>query len=169
MLMTSPSRSFVLSQPYGSSKLILLINKDTQFAPPCHCLGSPLQCKWKSSETHEPKISQEEMAKIIFQLEVITWQLSRLCFDRAGLLFEEDGEFQIKTCLSRGLLLNERYSLGDLHRGPFNSENDYYEAHILAFFEHVKYLPLSHHCFFAPIPARSEYDDYAGFRKASDG
>ncbi len=51
----------------------------------------------------------------------------------------------------------------------FQSEKHYYEAHVSAFLEHVKYLQLGHHCFFAPIPARSEYNDYAGFRKASDG
>jgi len=130
--------------------------------------GSPLQRTWKDSEKDEPNVSHEQKTKIMFQLGVITWQLSRLGFDQAGSLFEEDGKFQIKTCLSRGLLLNERHSLGDINRGAFKSERDYYEAHVSAFLEHVKYLQLGHHCFFAPIPARSEYDDYAGFRKASD-
>ena len=130
--------------------------------------GTPLQRTWKDSEKDELNISHEQKTKILFQLGVITWQLSRLSFDQAGSLFEEDGEFQIKPCLSRGLLLDERHSLGDINRGPFKSEKDYYEAHDSAFLEHVKYLQLDHHCFFAPIPARSEYDDYAGFRKASD-
>ncbi len=130
--------------------------------------GSPLQRIWKDSEQNKPKVSQAQKIKIMFQLGVITWQLSRLCFDKAGSIFEEDGEFHIKTCLSRGLLLNERHSLGDINRGPFKSERDYYEAHVSAFLEHVKYLQLGHHCFFAPIPARSEYNDYTGFRKALD-
>lgn len=89
-------------------------------------------------------MSHEQKEKILFQLGVITWQLSRLCFDQAGSLFEENGAFKIKTCLYRGLLLNERHSLGDVNRGPFKSEKDYYEAHISAFLENVKY----------PIPAR---------------
>lgn len=130
--------------------------------------GTPLQRTWKASGNHELDMSHGQKAKILFQLGVITWQLSRLGFDQAGSLFEENGEFQIKTCLSRGLLMHERHSLGDINRGPFKSEKDYYDAHVSAFLEHVKYLQLSHHCFFAPIPARSEYDDYAGFRKASD-
>lgn len=130
--------------------------------------GSPLQRSWKDSDLDEPTMSHEQKAKVMFQLGVITWQLSRLCFDQAGSLFEEDGEFQIKTCLSRGLLVNERHSLGDINRGPYKSERDYYEAHHSAFLGHVKYLQLGHHCFFAPIPARREFDDYAGFRKASD-
>lgn len=130
--------------------------------------GSPLQHTWKDSEDNQPKISQEQKVKVMFQLGAIIWQLSRLCFDKAGSLFEEDGEFWIKRCLSRGLLLNERHSLEDINRGPFKSEKDYYEAHVSAFLEHVKYLQLGHHCFFAPIPARSEYDDYAEFQRSSD-
>ncbi len=130
--------------------------------------GSPLQHTWKTLETHEPNISQEQKAKVVFQLGIITWQLSRLRFNQAGSLFEENGGFHIKTCLSRGLLLDQRYALEDIPRGPFKFEKDYYEAQISAFLEHVKYLALGHHCFFAPIPARSEYDDDAGFRAASD-
>lgn len=129
--------------------------------------GSPLQCKWKDSEKDGSTMSHEQKTKIIFQLGLITWQLSRLCFDQAGSLFEEDGEYHIKTCLSRGLLTNERYTL-DINRGPFKSEKHYYGAHVSAYLEHVKYLQLGHHCFFAPIPARSEYGDCAGFQKASD-
>lgn len=131
--------------------------------------GSPLQHTWKDSEKDEPNMSQEKKIKVMFQLGVIIWQLSRLCFDEAGSFFEEDEEFQIRTCLSRGLLLYERQSLEDINRGPFKSEKQYYEAHVSIFLEHVKYLQLGHHCFFAPIPVRSEYNDYVGFRKASDG
>ena len=131
--------------------------------------GLPLQHTWKDSEKDEPNMSQEKKIKVMFQLRVITEQLSQLCFDEAESLFEEDGEFQIRTCLSRGLLLHERQSLEDINRGPFKSEKHYYEAHVSAFLEHIKYLQLGYHCFFAPIPAQSEYNDYAGFWKASDG
>ncbi|MCJ1231354.1 hypothetical protein MMC12_008031 [Toensbergia leucococca] len=124
--------------------------------------GLPLQYTWKAD------MSNEQKAKILFQLGVITEQLSQLRFDQAGSLFEEDEVFHIKTCLSRGLLLNERHALEDVPRGPFNFARDYYEAQIRAFLDHVKYLPLGHHCFFAPIPAQNEYDDFAKFQKASD-
>ena len=113
-------------------------------------------------------MSHEQKTKIVFQLGVITWQLSRLCFSQAESLFEKDEEFQIKICLSRDMLLNERHSLEDINRESFKSEKDYYETHISAFLKHVKYFQLGHHCFFAPIPARNEYDDYAAFQKASD-
>ncbi len=94
--------------------------------------------------------------------------LSRLSFGQAGSIFEENGEFYVKTCLSRGLLLNQRYAIEDIPRGPFKSQRDYYSAHLSAYFEQAKYFPLDHHCFLAPIPARSEYSNDAEFRKASD-
>ena len=130
--------------------------------------GSPLQYTWSDTTGNNSCITQGQKEKILFQLGSITWQLSQLSFDVAGSLFEEDGQFQIKTCLARGLLLNQRHSIEDLDRGPFRTKKAYYDAHILAFLEHVRYLPLGHHCFFAPIPARTEYEDYTGFRKASD-
>ncbi len=130
--------------------------------------GSSLQHTWKTLKTHELNISQEQKAKIVFQLEIITWQLSRLRFNQAESLFEKNEEFHIKTCLFRDLLLNQRYTLEDISREPFKFENDYYETQISTFLEHVKYLALDHHCFFASIFARSEYDDDAEFRAASD-
>ncbi len=36
--------------------------------------GSSLQHTWKTLKMHEPNISQEQKAKIVFQLEIITWQ-----------------------------------------------------------------------------------------------
>lgn len=119
--------------------------------------GSPLQDTWKASGMqHEPHISQGQKEKIVLQLGVITEQLSRLCFNQAGSLFEEDEVFHIRTCLSRDLLLNERHTLEDISREPFKFERDYHEAQISAFIEHIKYLPLGYHCFFAPVPARNE-------------
>ena len=131
--------------------------------------GSPLQHAWKSSETHyNPNISQERKAKITFQLRVIADHLSRLHFDQAGSLFEEDEKYHIKTGLSRGLLLQGRHALEDIPRGPFKYEKNYYNAQILTFIEQAKYVELGHRCFFAPVPARSEYIDDTEFREASD-
>ena len=59
--------------------------------------GSPLQHTWKNLGTHcKSDISQEQKAKIVFQLGTKTEHLSRLCFNQAGTLFEEDEEFYIK-------------------------------------------------------------------------
>jgi len=130
--------------------------------------GSLLQHTWDNSEKDVPEMSHEQKAKVIIQLGAMTWQLSRLGFNQAGSLFEESRDFQIKTCLSRGLILDERHTLEDVPRGPFSSEKAYYDAQISAFIQHAKYLPLGPHCFFAPIPAQSEYDDHAAFKKAAD-
>ena len=125
--------------------------------------GTPLEHTWRTLN-----ISHDYKAKIVFQLGVLTEQLTRLCFDRAGSLFEEDEEFHIKTCLSRGLLLHGRHSLPDIPRGPFKLEKDYYQAQFSAFFEHVKCLPLAHHCFLAPVPTPGEYgNSYSAFQEAS--
>jgi hypothetical protein len=122
--------------------------------------GLPLNEYWKVLDKHDKE-------KVLFQLGTITWQLSELQFDQAGSLFEENEGFQIKTCLSRGLLMYERYSLDDLHRGPFNFETEYYQALLSAFLQHVQFLPLAHHCFFAPIPAPNDYDDNSEYQTAS--
>ena len=130
--------------------------------------GLPLQHKWNTSETNRgADISQGQKEKVVFQLGVITEHLSRLTFNQAGSLFENDGEYNIETCLSRGLILNERHTLEDIHRGPFQYAKEYYNAQVSAFIQHVKYLPLGHHCFFAPVPAPNEYNDYDQFRDAS--
>ena len=131
--------------------------------------GLPLELKWKTSEEtiSEADVLEEQKAKVVFQLGIVTEQLSRLSFSEAGSLFEDDEEYSIRTCLSRGLILNERYTLEDIPRGPFQYPGDYYKAQIRAFTQHVKYLPLGHHCFFAPIPAANEYDDNIQFQDAS--
>ncbi|KAL8734519.1 MAG: hypothetical protein Q9166_001419 [cf. Caloplaca sp. 2 TL-2023] len=130
--------------------------------------GSLLEDAWHNLGSNEPRMRLEDKAKVVAQLGAITWQLSQLPFGQAGSLFEEDGEFQIKTCLSRGMVLNHRDGLEDINRGPFSSDHNFYEGHISAFLEQVKYLPLGYHCFFAPIPARSEYQDDARYLKATD-
>lgn len=63
--------------------------------------------------------------------------------------------------------MNERNLLEDLHRGPFVSEHEYYVAHVSAFLQQAKHLPLSHHCFFAPPPTQSEYSDNFEYQRAA--
>ncbi|KAL8771304.1 MAG: hypothetical protein Q9209_003209 [Squamulea sp. 1 TL-2023] len=130
--------------------------------------GSKLPCKWLPPGMPGSSISEDEKAKILFQLGVITEQLSRLRFPQAGSLFKQDGKFHIKTCLSRGLLEGPRDILDDILRGPFTTERDYYEALITALLEHAECLPLATHCFFAPIPAEDEYESYTDRVKATD-
>ena len=64
--------------------------------------------------------------------------------------------------------MHGRHTVRDLPRGPFKLEKDYYRALFSAFFEHVKCLPLAHHCFLAPVPTPSEYgDSFSAFQEAS--
>ncbi|KAK2807855.1 hypothetical protein FQN50_005244 [Emmonsiellopsis sp. PD_5] len=131
--------------------------------------GFPLSKKWKSLGSHKTTLSLKEKSKILSQLGLITWQLSQLRFDKIGSLFEEEhGHLQVKSCLSRGLVVSERDTLEDLPRGPFTSEKEYFDALVSGFMQHAECLQLSHHCFFAPLPTRHLYDDDHEYRKASD-
>ncbi|KAL8646385.1 MAG: hypothetical protein Q9226_006877 [Calogaya cf. arnoldii] len=130
--------------------------------------GSPLEDTWKNPGADEPNMTHVDKAKIVTQLGVIAWQLSQLRFPQAGSIVEEDGSFSVRTCLSRGMVLHERDELEDVPRGPFNSEQEYFQSHLSAFLQHVKYLPLGFHCLFAPIPALTEYKDPAACRMAVD-
>ncbi|KAI4156828.1 MAG: hypothetical protein L6R39_000994 [Caloplaca ligustica] len=130
--------------------------------------GTSLQQAWKDSSPNDRYVSQAQKEKVVYQLGALTANLSHLRFDRAGSLFEEKGGFHIKRCLGRGLLMNERYTCEGIPRGPFLSEKEYYNAHLAAFIEHVKYLPLGHHCFFAPVPTRNEFESQEEYSRATD-
>lgn len=130
--------------------------------------GSPLEDTWKNPGADEPNITHADKVKIVTQLGAITCQLYQLRFPQAGSLFEEEGDFSVRTCLSRGMVLNERDELEDLPRGPFTSEHGFFQGHLSAFLQHVKYLPLGYHCLFAPIPASTDYKDPAHHRMAVD-
>ena len=130
--------------------------------------GFPLQHSWKKSSSRETLPSQSQKAKVVSQIGSITWQLSQLRTDKIGSLFEENGIFQLRSCLSRGLLMNGRYLLEELPRGPFSSEDEYYKALVSAYIEQAKELPLSHHCFFAPVPSPDEYNDRNEYKTAVD-
>jgi len=86
--------------------------------------------------------------------------------NRSDRFLEENGEFQVKSCLSRGLLINERYLLEDLPHGPFLSEDEYFAALVPAFLGQANYLSLGHHCFFAPVPTPNEYKDEVDYKTA---
>lgn len=113
-------------------------------------------------------MSHKDRARVLYQLGVITFQLSQLRFDRIGSLVEGRNGAVVKTCLSRGLLVHDRHSLTDIQRGPFVCAADYYNALVLAFQEHATILPLSPHCFFAPLPVPEEYADNPQFESARD-
>lgn len=123
--------------------------------------GQPLSNTWKSVPLHIK-------AKVLFQLGAITWKLSRLRFDQIGSLFKEQGSFEAKECLSRGHVMQDRCSLEEIPRGPFTSKTEFYSSLITAFTEHAEALPLSHHCFVAPVPQRDDYESDSQYHRACD-
>ncbi|KAJ5100766.1 Aminoglycoside phosphotransferase [Penicillium angulare] len=129
--------------------------------------GWPLSKVWKSADSSQPSLETPTKAKIISQLGKITWKLAQLRFDKIGSLYEENNSFIIKECLSRGHMMNERCSL-DIARGPFTSKEEFYDSLISALSEHAEALRLSHHCFIAPVPSRSDYLSYRQYESAVD-
>ncbi|KAJ5135652.1 Aminoglycoside phosphotransferase [Penicillium bovifimosum] len=129
--------------------------------------GWPLSRIWGSTSSSQPDLDAVNKAKILSQLGGITWKLSQLRFDKIGSLFEENESFEIQECLSRGHMLHSRYSL-EIPRGPFDSQAEFYDSLISAFSEHAEILPLSHHCFVAPVPSRDDYQSHMQYRSAVD-
>src|SRR6266536_1288975 len=120
-----------------------------------------------SSRKLRPYLGRRNKEKIMRQLGAITSQLLNLRFDKIGSLFEEDGEYRVKECLSPALIWHQRDSLGDdVARGPFQHDYDYYESLLSAFLLHVKELPLEQHAFFAPIPELKEFETFLSQRSA---
>lgn len=133
--------------------------------------GSPLsRYAWYPSPegkiTPSPYIGDANKAKIMKQLGAIASQLYNLRFDKIGSLFEENGEYCVKECLSPALIWDYRDSLEDVSRGPFNHDSDFFESLLSAFLLHVKELPLRQHAFFAPVPVIQEFETDQSFRSA---
>ncbi|KAL3471246.1 hypothetical protein BJX99DRAFT_266924 [Aspergillus californicus] len=103
----------------------------------------------------------------VSQLGAITWKVSQLRLDNIGSPFEDEGAFQVKECLSRGHVLPGRYDL-DVPRGPFTSQMDFHNSLVSAFSEHAEILPLSHHCFAAPVHSRDAYQFHSKYKRAVD-
>ena len=129
--------------------------------------GWPLSRVWKPAGSPQPDLDTSSKARVLTQLGDITWKLSQLRFNKIGSIFEEDGSFEIKECLSRGHMLHERYSL-EVPRGPFASEAEFYDSLVSAFSEHAEILQLSHHCFVAPVPSREEFQSNLQYKCAMD-
>lgn len=129
--------------------------------------GRPLSDFWRPSTSSNPDLDMQNKAKVLSQLGALTWKLSQLQLDKIGSLFEENGTFHIKECLSRGHVLHGRYQL-DIPRGPFTSTTDFHESLISAFLEHAESLDMSTHCFVAPIPLQENYQSFSQYRRAVD-
>jgi hypothetical protein len=97
--------------------------------------------------------------KIMRQLSGIASQLSNLRFNKIGSLFEKAGEYRIGKCLSPTFIFHDRETLGNaILQGPFEYDNDYYQALISVFLLHVQELRLQHNVFFTPIPILKDFE-----------
>ncbi|KAI3180213.1 hypothetical protein DTO046C5_1449 [Penicillium roqueforti] len=76
--------------------------------------------------------------------------------------------FELRECMSRGHILHERYSLDEVPRGPFATESEFYNSLITAVLHHAEPLPLTPHCFVAPIPSREDYENDTAHQDACD-
>jgi hypothetical protein len=139
--------------------------------------GAPLSMRSWQAQPHgtpnsatKPRqfLTKSEKGKVMKQLGAIVSQLSSRRLDKIGSLFEEEGCYTVKACLSPGHVLHERHTFREIYRGPFDQESDYYRSLLSAFLLHIQFLPMSHHIFFAPVPVPPEYRDYASYLCATD-
>ncbi|KAE8330985.1 hypothetical protein BDV39DRAFT_212421 [Aspergillus sergii] len=130
--------------------------------------GFPLQRVWKSTRFGQTELPAGMKAKILFQLGSIAFKLSQLRLESIRSLIEQNGSFRVGESLSRDHILHERYSLDNVPRGPFSSETQFYDSLIEVLIQHAEPLPLSHHCFVAPVPRRELYDFSGLYNKACD-
>ena len=119
---------------------------------------------------HPPPLplSDKDREKIMSQLGAIMSELSDHPFEKIGSLFSDDGAggYKIGECLSPSLTWQDRDSLEELDRGPFDEERSYLESLISAFTMHAKELPLTPHIFTAPVPDEQDYQSRSSLRAA---
>ena len=96
--------------------------------------------------------------------------MSNIRFDQIGSLFRKDGSYVTGKCLYPSLFWQSRdeFDEEDIPRGPFTEAESFYKALISALFVHVKELSMEHHLFHGPVPVPEEYDDFQGYRIATD-
>jgi len=100
------------------------------------------------------------------QLGGIASQLLNLRFNKIGSLFEEAGEYRVGKCLSPAFIFHDRETLGDaILRGPFEHDDNYYQALISVFLLHVQELRLQQKtslCLFQPrtLPLRQALGEH---------
>ncbi|KFY95685.1 hypothetical protein V498_03196 [Pseudogymnoascus sp. VKM F-4517 (FW-2822)] len=83
-------------------------------------------------------LSPTQKEKVIRQLGGIASQLSNLRFNELGSLFQEAGEYRVGKCLSPAFVFHDRETLGDIERGPFKHDDEYYQALVSVLFNMLK-------------------------------
>ena len=120
-----------------------------------------LKTLWKT-------LKPQQKHQIVSQLDVLIEQLFELRFDQAESLFESEKQLTVNVCLFRELILKKRYIFENVSREPFRSKNEFYDAHISIFYDHVKSLLLSSHCFLTSILESTDYSNETLFHETSN-
>lgn len=112
-------------------------------------------------------LSRAQKEKVMCQIGMIASQLLSLRFDKLGSIFEVAGKYEVRRCLSPGLIFHDRHTLGnDIPSGPFHHESEYYNALLTAFEAHIDGLRIQHSVFFAPVPTKIEFETRASWEAA---
>jgi hypothetical protein len=113
-----------------------------------------------------PCISRADKEKIMRQLGMLTSKILNSPFEKIGSLYEREGKVHVGECLSRALTWSSRDSFGDIERGPFSDDKDYYESILSALCHHAGKLPLEHHLFLAPVPKAKDFQTLSSYQSA---
>lgn len=105
--------------------------------------------------------------KLMRQLGKICFALSKVQFGTIGSVQEGSDAFGVGESLVPTFVLQGRHGI-PVFRGPFLTEQNYYNGLIDAFFGHVKGLSLGHHFFLGPCPERADYPDQTSYNTAMD-
>ncbi|KFY07719.1 hypothetical protein V492_06875 [Pseudogymnoascus sp. VKM F-4246] len=157
---------------YSSSKLNAI---EMPYILMSKALGTQLQdFRWdphpleKGIFPQRQHLSQIQKEKVMRQLGGIASQLLNLRFNKLGSLFEEAGEYRVGKCLSPSFIFHDRETLGDdIERGPFEDDDEYYQALISVFLRHAQELRIQHNVFFAPIPILDDFETSQSMRNAA--
>lgn len=100
------------------------------------------------------------------QLGFLIARILQSPFEEIGSLYEREGKVRVGRCLSRTLTWSGRDLCGEIARGPFSNDKDYYDSVLSALRYHAEQLPLNHHLFLAPIPKAKDFETVSSYRSA---
>ena len=115
-----------------------------------------------------PHLSATHKSRIMTRLGEIVSKLNDLRFDKLGSVVESDGEYSVGECLAPPFIFHDREFLGNINRGPFNSDKEYYDALLDVYARHLEELPLSSNVFFSgPKPKQRDFAKWEDYTSAS--
>ncbi|CZS88451.1 uncharacterized protein RCO7_04372 [Rhynchosporium graminicola] len=131
------------------------------------CLWKPYAEDIKLPRNPLPCLPTAAKEKIMRQLGFFTSKILQSPFEEIGSLFERKGKVRIGRCLSRTLTWFGRDLCGEIARGPFTNDKDYYDSVLSALQYHAEQLPLSHHLFLAPVPKAKDFETTSDYKSAA--